>query len=300
MPAPPRRPAALVGKVFPGRYAITRGLLTKSDLRSSAWRPLFRGVYADVDLPVDHRRRALAAGWFLLPPAGAIAGRSAAYLHGVTLADTEDPVEVVVPAKQRFGPVAGLRIHLADVADDEIRVIAETRVTRPARTCFDLARWLDVIEAVVYLDAMMSRGLITAAQLHAYAEAHRHVRGWRKLQRAVALADPGAASPPESRLRVRLVLAGLPPPVTQYIITRDGMFVARVDLAWPEYRVVVEYDGEWHAGDPAQIHRDRRRLNRILGTDDWLVLHVTAHRLRADFDGVLAEIRAALNTRRPR
>ncbi|RFS46875.1 hypothetical protein D0Q02_08835 [Micromonospora craniellae] len=52
---------------------------------------------------------------------------------------------------------------------------------------------------------------------------------------------------------------------------------------WPEHRVAVEYDGLWHH-DPDQFHRDRRRLNRLLGTD-WLVLHVTAKRLRDDVDG---------------
>jgi very-short-patch-repair endonuclease len=84
--------------------------------------------------------------------------------------------------------------------------------------------------------------------------------------------------------------------VSQYVIERYGAFVARVDLAWPRWRVAVEYDGEWH-GDPDQLHRDRARLNRLLTTDDWLVLHVTARRLREDFDGIVAEIRAALNAR---
>lgn len=107
--------------------------------------------------------------------------------------------------------------------------------------------------------------------------------------------DPGAESPQESRLRVRIVVAGLPPPVTQYVVERDGRFVARVDLAWPEYRVAVEYDGVWHA-ESDQIHRDRRRLNRLLGSD-WIVLHVTARRLRDDLEGFLAELRAALRLR---
>lgn len=78
----------------------------------------------------------------------------------------------------------------------------------------------------------------------------------------------------------------------------DGRFVARLDLAWPERKVAVEYDGLWH-DDPEQFHRDRQRLNRLLGRD-WIVLHVTAKRLRDDFDGFLAEVRAALRSRRPR
>jgi very-short-patch-repair endonuclease len=59
--------------------------------------------------------------------------------------------------------------------------------------------------------------------------------------------------------------------------------------------VAVEYDGLWH-GDPEQFHRDRRRLNRLLG-EDWIVLHVTARRFREDFGGFLAELHHALRTR---
>ncbi len=92
---------------------------------------------------------------------------------------------------------------------------------------------------------------------------------------------PGRRVAQESRLRVRLVLAGLPRPVVQYVIERNGAFLARVDLAWPQQRVAVEYDGLWHAAEE-QIHYDRRRLNKLLGAD-WLVLHVTAKRLRDDF-----------------
>ena len=68
---------------------------------------------------------------------------------------------------------------------------------------------------------------------------------------------------------MRLVLAGLPAPVTQLVVGRVGRFVARLDLAWPHLKVAVEYDGLWH-DDPEQFHRDRRRLNRLLG-EDWIV-----------------------------
>ncbi|WP_124818888.1 hypothetical protein [Micromonospora ureilytica] len=113
--------------------------------------------------------------------------------------------------------------------------------------------------------------------------------------RVAELADAAAESIPESRLRVRIVLAGVPTPVTQFVVERNGMFVARLDLAWPHLKVAVEYDGLWH-DDPEQFHRDRRRLNRLLG-EDWIVLHVTAKRFREDFDGFLAEVRAALRAR---
>jgi very-short-patch-repair endonuclease len=59
----------------------------------------------------------------------------------------------------------------------------------------------------------------------------------------------------------------------------DGFFVARVDFAWPERKVALEYDGLWHA-EPGQFARDRRRLNRLREAG-WTVVFVTAEDLRS-------------------
>jgi hypothetical protein len=295
MPKTPRRPEALVGKIFSSRNALRRNLLTPADLRSAAWRPLFRGVYADASLTITHRHRCLAACHYLLPADAAIAGRSAAALYGAGTATTADPVEVLVPRRSRFGPVNGLLVHSGELDGGDVRDLAGVRVTTVLRTCWDLAQWLDTVEAVVLLDILVRRRLVTVADLETYAGRRRGTRGWRRLVKAATLVDAGAESPQESRLRVRLVQAGIPAPVTQYVVEQAGQFLARVDLAWPQYKVAVEYDGLWHAaGD--QIHRDRRRLNKMLGSD-WIVLHVTAQRLREDFDGFLAELRAVLHRR---
>ena len=73
----------------------------------------------------------------------------------------------------------------------------------------------------------------------------------------------------------------------------DGGFVARVDLAFPDRRVAVEYDGAWHA-EPGQFAKDRRRLDALVATG-WTVLHVTAAD-RRDPDVLIAGIRALLAT----
>ncbi|MFI6239031.1 endonuclease domain-containing protein [Micromonospora sp. NPDC050795] len=109
------------------------------------------------------------------------------------------------------------------------------------------------------------------------------------------LADAGAESPPESHLRVRLVLGGLPRPAVQHPVRLPTGLVLHPDLAWPQYRVAVEYDGKWHSG-VEQLHRDRRRLNQLV-TAGWLVLHVTSRRLHGEFPAVLREIRDALVSR---
>lgn len=297
VPTPARRPTQLHGKIFRGSRAVASGLLTRNDLRSKAWRPLFRDIYADAHLPVSHRTRCKVAASWLIPPGGAVAGRAAAALYGAVRPGPDEPVDVIVPAGTRFGPLAGLRVHSATLDGGDLRRVDGMTVTSPERTCWDIARWLYVVEAMVVIDSLLARRVVALDQLREYALRRAGDRGWRTLMRAVRLADAGAESPQESRVRVRLVLAGLPRPETQYVVTHNGRFIARLDLAWPEYKVAVEYDGLWH-DDPEQFHRDRQRLNRLLG-GDWIVLHVTAKRLRDDFDAFLAEVRAALRSRRP-
>jgi hypothetical protein len=259
---------------------------------------VFRGIYADASRDLGHRVRCTAAAAFLLPPGAAIAGRSAAHLYGAGNPGTDDPVEVVVPPGSQVR-VNGIRAHYAAVSDGDRRRHDDLAITTPERTCWDLAQWLDTVEAVVLIDQLLRARVVTVQAMEAYARARAGDRGWKRLLHVANLAEPGAESPPESRVRVRIVLAGLPRPVPQYVIDDHGRFLARVDLAWPEHRVAVEYDGLWHAGSAEQIHADRQRLNRLVGSD-WVVLHVTSKRLRDDFDGFLDELRALLHSRRAR
>jgi len=79
--------------------------------------------------------------------------------------------------------------------------------------------------------------------------------------------------------------------VAQFRVIDQNGFVARVDFAWPDKKVAVEYDGLWHA-EPGQFARDRRRLNRLRAAG-WRVVFVTAADLR-DPAGLLAAIADAL------
>ena len=59
---PARRPEALRGRVFRKRDVVEHGLLTPSELRSAAWRRLYRGVYVDAELPDSLDLRIRGAG----------------------------------------------------------------------------------------------------------------------------------------------------------------------------------------------------------------------------------------------
>jgi len=297
MPPIPFRPPALRWRVFRGRDALAEGLLTPGELRSRAWQRLLRGVYADRRLERDHLLRCRAAA-LLSTPEAALAGPSAAYLLGVgTAATADDPVHVLVDPKRRFGPVQGLRIHTGTLPEADVTRRHGLRCTTPSRTAWDVALWTDVVDAVPVLDAMLRQGLVTAPELATLLARRRRAgaKGTRRVARAFDLADERAQSVPESVLRVRLVLRGLPPPIPQYPATvRDGT-VLHPDLAWPEYQVALEYDGAYHA-EPDRLHLDRRRLNALTDAG-WLVLHVTSQRLYRDFEGLVREVRRALSSR---
>jgi very-short-patch-repair endonuclease len=102
--------------------------------------------------------------------------------------------------------------------------------------------------------------------------------------------DARAESAPESRVRVALALAGLEP-VPQHEVRVDGRFIARVDLAWPEARLALEYEGAYHF-EGIQIVRDDARFERLIAAG-WRVIRLSAADLR-DLDGVVARVREAL------
>jgi hypothetical protein len=265
------------------------GRLTRAQLRSSAWQRVFPDVYACATLTLTHQVRAFAATRVLIP--GAVAcGRTAAVLWGVELAGPADPVECVVPASCRGGAVTGVRLTRRELPDDRIVTRRGIRTTDALGTALDLASIRPVDDAVIVLDQFLEPGLVFLSEVRE-AAGHLSGRGCRLVRRAVELADGLAGSPQETRLRLLLHRSDLPRPVAQYSVRVDNRFLARVDFAWPEHRLAVEYEGLWH-GEHQQVARDRRRLNALTRAG-WRVVFVTAADLH-DPTRLVARIAEAL------
>jgi hypothetical protein len=291
------RPQPLQWRVFLASQAIQAGLLTPDALRGSAWQRLLRGVYADSRLDPDHQVRCQAA-MLLAPPEAVIAGASAAYLHGIESAvGDRDPVQLLVERKHRFGPIQGLQVHTSTLPVVDVTTQQQLRCTTALRTAWDVALWRDLVRAVPVLDAMLRSRLVSTGDLAKLVVVRRAevARGVARAMRAFGLADGRAQSPPESSLRVRLILRGLPPPVPQHPVTVRSGRVLHPDLAWPEYQVALEYEGARHA-EPDRLHLDRYRLNALVDAG-WLVLHATSRHLGAGFPGLVADVRRALRSR---
>jgi very-short-patch-repair endonuclease len=270
MPLSAYRPEALRGRYFRGSIAVRQGLLTRDQLYGPAWRKVFQDVYVDAQVPDSHLLRCQAAV-LVLPVEVALTGRSAARFDGLPLGDANDPVHVVQSPGGSFR-AQGFRARRAFLPSTHV-LQGEPSLTIPARTAWEIAREPDLVEAVMGLDVLLSHRYVWAETLSGWAASQPHSRA----ARAIRLADGRAESPQESRARVRIILAGFPPPVPQYEVWMRSLLVARLDLAWPKVKVGCEYDGAWH-GDRRQLPRDRARLNRLVEAG-WVILHLTAQDL---------------------
>lgn len=143
-------------------------------------------------------------------------------------------------------------------------------------------------------DFLVGRGgLATLEQLAVEIELHA-ARGRATLTRALRDIRPRSESSEETRLRLTLQRAGLPEPeLNKELRSSSGEFVARLDLAYPRWRVASEYDGRQHAFDERQFARDADRWNAIRECG-WDHVRILRHHLRDGGRPAVRMVRSAL------
>ncbi|NYJ06476.1 DUF559 domain-containing protein [Petropleomorpha daqingensis] len=286
----------LTGELFVGSHAVAEGLLTKRQIEAGLYRRVLRNVYAEPHLVHDHQLRTRAAA-LLMPPEAAIGGRSAAVWFGAPFASSADPVLVVVPRDCRWKGPRGVQVHRTDLRPDEIWTDDDgVRLTTVRRTAWDIATLDPLMTAVALIDGMLydarkNHGELTEAVLLREFASRRGQWGSRRAQFLLPLVDGRAMSPPESRVRVACHLGGLPHPIPQFEVHEFGVFLGQVDLAWPEAKLIVEYEGAYHF-DELQIVEDDARYEALVAAG-WRVIRLSSIDLR-DLDAVVERIRAAL------
>jgi len=261
----PLIPAELTYGPFRSADALRAGL-TERQLRSACWRRLCRDVYVLRALPLTSELR-FEALRLVLPLHAEVTGLTAAWLYG---AWRRPPPGALVPlhlATPVDGPTfarSGVLVGRRELDEADVIELDGIRLTSPERTCFELMRRSTLVEAVVFADAFLHRELVTQAGLMRYADERPHWRFVRHVREAVLLSHPGAESPMETRLRMVIVLGGLPcPEVNLPLHGADGRFLGRPDLLylWPLFG--IEYDGSYH-GEGDQRDRDNRRENGLV------------------------------------
>ena len=95
-------------------------------------------------------------------------------------------------------------------------------------TVTEICARLPLIEAVVIADAALHSRRLRLEQLSSWTDSESGRRGIQNVRRMLAHVEPAAESPMESRLRMLLVMAGLPRPRAQVSIhDRWGRFAGR-------------------------------------------------------------------------
>ena len=119
----------------------------------------------------------------------------------------------------------------------------------------------------------------------------------RRARRGAAYVRDGVDSPMETRLRMLLVLAGLPEPEVNHKI-RDarGWVLRRLDLSYPAARLIVEYDGRHHAESRGQWKSDLERREE-LDEQDWRLIVVVSDGIFKHPEHTIARVARALRSR---
>ena len=208
------------------------------------------------------------------------------------------PVHVGCPAPARAMAARDIVGHSMQIDPDDLVDRGVLRLTGPCRTWLDLAGSLRLGELVAVGDYLVHWRfpLVSVSELAHALELYPSRSGLKLARTALPLLRTRSESPRESILRVMIVLAGLPEPECNYeVFDSDGIFLARGDLVYPEYRLLLEYQGDQHRTDRAQWRSDIRRTGRLEDAG-WQVLQFTDDDLR-DPGALVARITLRLRAR---
>ena len=263
-------------------------------LRHADVERLSRDTYLPRAMAGEVRSR-LAAVLLTAPPGAVVSHATAAALWGVEVPLQERSdlrVDVTVPMASRAESRRDRRVHRTPLPDEDVTRRGAVPVTTPERTWRDLAGVIRPAPLLAVTDQLLGHG-VSRADLARQLRRRPTGRGSARARVVLPVADPRAESPMESVLRWILHEAGLPAPDLQYVV-RDGAggFLARADLAWPEQRIIVEFDGDVHRERDVFVG-DLRRQNRLIAAG-WTVLRFTSADVLGRPQEVVAEIRRAL------
>ncbi|MDQ5840361.1 MAG: hypothetical protein M3537_04285 [Chloroflexota bacterium] len=196
----------------------------------------------------------------------------------------------------------GVSGHVGQFFPDEITSLDGLLITTRARTWLDVSRRMSIDELTVVADHLVRRPRLelegrgeayaSLAELAEMLDRHKGTPGIRKARLALEQARVGADSAPETRLRLALERAGLPEPLLNPPTElRDGV-VRQPDLAYPDYMVAAEYDGDGHS-EAGQIVRDIAR-EEDFSRAGWTLVRLSKRHLANDARSAVAKVSAAL------
>ena len=179
---------------------------------------------------------------------------------------------------------AGVAQHSGAILPGDIAETDRVMHTSVTRSALDLTMITDVEHSLPVLDHLLHVGAVQHRDLRR-AAASRDVWPYTlSTELAVRLADGRSESVGESRSRHMFWWGGLPMPVLQYdVVDEYGRTVARVDFAWPDLGVFLEFDGKekytkyLKDGESVvdAVLREKKREELICRLTDWRCVRLT-------------------------
>lgn len=278
-------PEVLRNRPFP-RASADALRVTTGVLRGPGVQTLVRGVYlaADIESTLAYE---LAAFLSVLPANTAVDGVTALHYWGIDIGELKPYRCVTTATYQSKRPEVRVR---------RARELPESRgsVVRPVPAL--VAARIDL----GLLDLVAAGDWIIRAKLASLAEVQQGLRAASgrhcvRARQAAELVRAGSASPQESRLRLVLVLSGLPEPACNVDLGDDLWFIACVDLYLRGWNIAIEYEGDHHRTDAAAYGKDLNRFE-ALAAAGVLAIRVSKTHMRRPRE-VVDRIYAALVSR---
>ena len=224
---------------------------------------------------------------------------TAARLHALPVPlrlEHERGIHVAVPSPTRGIKATGVIGHKVQLMGDDSALLLGLNVGTSSRTFCELAGVLSLPELVAVGDHIIHWRLPLASrhELESAVERYPGQRGRGRLLMAVELLNDRAESPMESVTRIVFVSAGLNGFSCNQQVWIDGRQF-RIDIAFLEFKVAVEYQGDYHRGSD-QWRRDMTRRS-ILASAGWFVLEINADDLRNPAE-LVRLVRRAIATQR--
>lgn len=245
-------------------------------------------VFGDTWASLDDRHRHLVTCAAVLRATGTaavVSHISAVAAFGLPLWELSlEEVHLTRMERQTGRSGAGVRQHHGQIRECDITTVHALPVTSAARTALDLTTLTDVEHALPVICEMLRRELTTVADLQCESDAARHVPGTLASELVIRLADARLESVGECRCWHMFFRNALPMPQPQFeVFDTWGVLLGRVDFAWPEHKVFVEFDGTEKylkyrkEGESVldAVRREKRREESICRATGWRCIRLT-------------------------
>lgn len=201
-----------------------------------------------------------------------LVGLSAARAWGMPLPPSTQSQNTVMvsrwdgkDARPRKGSTDGHRIALPV---EHLTRLGGRLVTNAPRTWLDCAALMSDEHLAAMGDWAIGAEVMCMADVEAMLAWGKGRRGVQRARLVSSHLRTGVESPQESRLRWHIVQSGLPEPEINPTIVVRGRRTARLDLAYRQWRLGIEYDGDWHASTADHDHKRRQDLEQA----GWRIL----------------------------